>query len=494
MASIAGIISKNGEGNNGNGTARKLGKMLKLMRHRGPDNTIIRTLTDDRGAVGANETNLTPNRTYCTEVGTCPYILFDGELYNERSEQKSDVALFKAFYDAYGKDCFSRLEGTFSCAIIEEDEVILARDHVGARPLFYGSENGSFCFSTEMKGLVDHLRFNIQELAPGCIYSTKEGLKKFDPFVPALPEVGDLKEAANTLRELVTEAVRKRMDGVGGVSLSGGLDSSIVAAVAKEFNPDLRLFTGTIEKAPGPDLENAKIMAEFLGMEHHVYMISDSDITDFIPEAVWYLESFDEDCISGIISNYYVSKMVKEYTNCILVGEGADELFGGYRMVLKSPNVKNDEHREQLAQRLLDIAYNTALRRLDRAWMANGVNYRTPYLDAEVVAFSQKIPMAWKIYGENQVEKYILREAFRDMLPEKIANREKLRFAMGVGTDDVMDELISQKIDPKEIEQRPNGAYGLPFASFKELYYYDEFLRVFPPAYEKQTVRWDPFK
>ena len=102
--------------------------------------------------------------------------------------------------------------------------------------------------------------------------------------------------------------------------------------------------------------------------------------------------------------------------------------------------------------------------------------------------------MAWKIYGENQVEKYILREAFRDMLPEKIANREKLRFAMGVGTDDVMDELISQKIDPKEIEQRPNGAYGLPFASFKELYYYDEFLRVFPPAYEKQTVRWDPFK
>ncbi|MGB2799637.1 MAG: asparagine synthase-related protein, partial [Dehalococcoidia bacterium] len=189
-----------------------------------------------------------------------------------------------------------------------------------------------------------------------------------------------------------------------------------------------------------------------------------------------------------------VSRLAKEYADSVFVGEGADELFGGYRMVLKSPKVTSDEHREQLAQKLLDIAYNTALRRLDRAWMANAVNYQTPFLDAKVVAFSQKIPMEWKIYGEKQVEKFILREAFRDMLPEKIANREKLRFAMGTGMDDVMDALISKVIDPEEIKQRPNSAYGLPFATFKELYYYDEFLRLFPPAYEKQTVRWDPFK
>jgi asparagine synthase (glutamine-hydrolysing) len=115
-------------------------------------------------------------------------------------------------------------------------------------------------------------------------------------------------------------------------------------------------------------------------------------------------------------------------------------------------------------------------------------------LDLSVVAFSQKIAMDWKIHGESQVEKFILREAFRDMLPEQIANREKLRFAMGVGTDDVMDALISKEIDPEEITRRPQTAYGLPFASFKEIYYYDEFLRLFPPAYEKQTVRWDPFK
>lgn len=493
MASIAGIISQHGKINED--STKQLRKMLRLMRHRGPDNSIVRTLTDDRGAVGANEVNLTPQRTYCTALEQPPFILFDGELFNQRSEGQSDIELFRQYYEKYERDCFTRLEGSFSCAIVEKnDEVILARDHMGARPLFFGSDNSVFFFSTEMKALTDHVQFNVQELAPGCLYSTKKGMKEFQPFTPEVPELEDIKETASILRELLIEAVRKRMDGVGGISLSGGLDSSIVAVIAKEFNPDLHVFTGTIEKAPGPDLENAKLMAEFLGMEHHIYKISDTDITDFISDAVWYLESFDEDCISGIISNYYVSKMVKEHTNSVLVGEGADELFGGYRMVLKNPKVKSDEQRERLAQKLLEIAYNTALRRLDRGWMANSVDYQTPYLDAKVVAFSQKIPMEWKIYGEKQVEKFILREAFRDMLPEKIANREKLRFAMGVGTDDVMDELISDKIDPREIEQRPKAAYGLPFASFKELYYYDEFLRLFPPSYEKQTVRWDPFK
>jgi asparagine synthase (glutamine-hydrolysing) len=402
--------------------------------------------------------------------------------------------LFEEYYLKYGKDCFKHLDGSFSCAIVEENETILARDPVGARPLFYGAENGSLCFSTEMKGLRDYVRFDVIELPPGQLYSTQEGTRPFEPYAPEIPEIGNLNETAQTLRELVIEAVRKRVEGVGGVSLSGGLDSSIVAVIAKDFNPNLKLFTGSIKKAPGPDLEHAKLMADFLGLEHHIYLITDEDIMNFIPDAVWYLESFDEDCISGIISNYFVSRLAKEHTNSILVGEGADELFGGYRMVLKSPKVTGDDHREQLAQRLLDISYNTALRRLDRGWMANAVDYQTPFLDQKIVAFSQKIPMKWKIHGEKQVEKFILREAFRDMLPEKIANREKLRFAMGVGTDDVMDDLVSDVVDPKEIQDRPNAAYGLPYASFKEIYYYDEFLRFFPPAYEKQTVRWDPFK
>jgi asparagine synthase (glutamine-hydrolysing) len=446
--------------------------------------------------VGACEINLTPSTTHCTSINDePPYILFDGELYNERPDYQSDLELFKEYWEKYERDCFSRLDGSFSCAVVEKDEeVILARDHVGARPLFFGEADNIFYFCSEMKGLIDHIQFDIQELAPGQIYSTKKGIKDFEPVDAEVPQLGNLEEATRRLRKLLIAAVEARMEGMEAISLSGGLDSSIIAVIAKEFNPDLHLFTVTVQNAPGPDLENAKLMADFLGMKHHIYEITDSDITDFISDSIWYLESFDEDCISGILSNYYASKMVKEYSNTVLVGEGADELFGGYRMVLKNPKVKSAEQRERLAQKLLEISYNTALRRLDRAWMANAVSYKTPFLDNKIVAFSKKIPMDWKIYGENQTEKYILREAFRGMLPEEIVNREKLRFAMGTGMDDVMDEIVSRKIKPDEIKKRPKAAYGLPFASFKELYYYDEFLKLFPPSYEKQTVRWDPFK
>lgn len=494
MSSIAGIVSQRGklQGN----SPKLVGRMLKNMIHRGPDNSVVRSLRDDRGALGANEINIPDGKTFSSSLDEPPYILYTGAIYNDRHEWQNDVEIIREYYEKYDQDAFSRLDGSFSCAIVEKnEEVILARDHVGAVPLFYGWDNSTFCFSTEMKGLKDHVQFDIEELPPGCIYSTKKGKREFGAFSPETPDMPEtIDETAKIIRDQLIEAVKIRMPGVGGVSLSGGLDSSIIAAIAKEFNPNLQLFTGTVKSAKGPDLENAKLMAEFLGLEHHIYEITDNDIVDFIPEAIWYLESFDEDCISGILSNYYVSRLVKEFTDCVMVGEGADELFGGYRMVLKSPKVKSPEQRERLAKKLLEISYNTALRRLDRGWMANGVDYRTPFLDKRVVDFSQKIPMAWKIYGEKEVEKYVLREAFRDMLPEKIANREKLRFAMGTGMDDVMDGLISKIIDPKEIDQRPKAAYGLPFASFKELYYYDEFLQIFPPSYEKQTIRWDPFK
>ncbi len=495
MACIAGIVSQHGkiEGD----CAQMLGKMLKDMRHRGSDNSSLRSIPDNRGALGANEMNLSPERTICSSLEDAPYILFDGKLFNGRDDSdQRDIDLFKDMYQKYDRDCFSYMDGSFVCAIVEkDDEVILARDGIGTRPLFYGWNGETLHFSSEMKGLKDHVQFGIHELPPGHIYSSYHGLKQYQTFKPDVPDPGDsVKGAAEILRELMIDAVKRRMDDANAVSLSGGLDSSIVAAIAKTFNPDIKLFTGTVQRAKGPDLENAKLMADFLGLEHFVYEITDDDIESIIPEAIWYLESFDEDCVSGILSNYYVSRKVKEYSNAVLVGEGADELFGGYRMVLKNPKVKSPEQRDRLAKKLLDIAYNTALRRMDRSWMANGVLYKTPFLDTRVVAFAEKIPMKWKIYGENQIEKYVLREAFRDMLPEQIANREKLRFAMGTGMDDVMDDIISQKIDPEEFNKRPKAAYGLSFASFKELYYYDEFLKQFPPAYEKQTIRWDPFK
>ncbi|MBN2041344.1 MAG: hypothetical protein JW864_14990 [Spirochaetes bacterium] len=492
MAAITGIISTKGKILND--ASERVNIALDLMHYRGPDNRIARTLPGSSGAIGALELNLSSERTQCADIVRIPFILFDGELFNERSGNMTDAELFREYYMKYGKDCFSHLEGSYACAVIKEDETFIARDAVGSRPVFYGTENDTFCFSTEMKGLIGNIRFDIHELEPGNFYSTKEGLKPFKPYTVEVPDPENLEHAIKLVRDILIKAVGKRMKGVNAVSMSGGLDSSIIAAIAKEFNKDLLLFTGAIESADAPDLENAKLMAEFLKAEHYIYSITDDDVAEFIPQAIWHLESYDEDCVSGIIANYYVSRMAKEYCSSILVGEGADEIFGGYRMVLKSEHVKSSEHREELAKNLLAIAYNTALRRLDRGWMANGINYQTPFLDPELLALCAKIPMEWKIYGEKQVEKHVLREAFKDMLPEPIYKREKLRFAMGTGIDDVMDRIVSSAVDPEWINETPKSYYGMPFASFKELYYYDEFLQQFPPAYEKQTIRWDPFK
>ncbi|MGC9529866.1 MAG: asparagine synthase-related protein [Candidatus Bipolaricaulaceae bacterium] len=176
----------------------------------------------------------------------------------------------------------------------------------------------------------------------------------------------------------------------------------------------------------------------------------------------------------------------------MLVGEGADELFGGYFRELRQVPA---EEREQVAQRLVEIAYNTALRRLDRGWLANSVNYRAPFLDGSVVALSEAIPFDLKVHGaEESVEKWILREAFRDLLPKEIAGRPKLRFSRGSGVDDLMTELTAGKVSEQELAKHPRSSGGIPFNSPKELLYYRSFRKDFPPGYERLTVRWDPFK
>jgi len=188
--------------------------------------------------------------------------------------------------------------------------------------------------------------------------------------------------------------------------------------------------------------------------------------------------------------------MISDYTNCVVVGEGADELFGGYFHELQ--DIPDAEEKERVARKLVAIAYNTALRRLDRSWLANSVNYRTPYLDPEVVAFSNKLPMELKVrYDEGEartVEKWILRRAMRKWLPDEIANRPKLRFAGGTGVDDLMDELTADKVSEEEYRNNGQSEGGLELFSPKEVYYYQLFQNHFPVGYESMVARWDPFK
>ncbi len=488
MSAITGIVGK---------TVNKeqLNEMLKKIRHRGPDRFHI--LEIPNGGAAAGELTLSPRSTPALSGEEMPVVLLDGEIYNSLPEDTSNVESIRRLYVKEGKDCFSRLDGSFSCAVIDEEETILARDAVGARPLIYRQENGFLCFASEAKSLLNHVS-RVHELEPGFLFSTREGLKSFEPYDPPVPGFDTPEEAAGILEDILFKAIRKRMEdgAVKGVSLSGGLDSSIIAAVAKSIDPDIKLFSTTIKRYPSKDIKYARLMADYLGLEHHVYEITDEDIVSFIPDAVWFMETFDEDCISGAIANFYTSKMISDFTHCVLVGEGADELFGGYFRELK--NIPDPKEKERIAKKLVQIAYNTALRRLDRSWFANSVSYRTPFLDPEVVGLSNRIPMNLKVrYDEEEardVEKWILRRAMQKWLPPEIAARPKLRFAGGTGVDDLMDELTAGNVSQDEFQKNPKTENGLLLNSPKELHYYRLFRDKYPKDYEELVVRWDPFK
>ena len=487
MAGIAGIL----------GTAQQrdlVEAMLKTIEHRGPDKMRMHRTQRFCGGVCASDLSTPRGEGFALQDGTG--VFFDGDIYNERKEGESDADIALALYRKYGRTFASHLEGVFACAIIDENHVLLARDSVGVRPLYWGTtEAGDLCFASEAKALVG-IAEDVVDLPPATTYCSETGLAGYVPVHPPTQITASFSAAVNDVRKTLTEAVARRLaDGaVGACLLSGGLDSSIIAATAKELGADMPLITVGIKGAP--DIENARVMAEHLGMEHHVLLYESEEIRRSVPRAVYALESFDEDCVSGAITNLFASAKARQFTNCILSGEGGDELFGGYHLLKKLPT---EAERLRMMERLIAIAYNTAVQRLDRAMMGNSINYRTPFIDTHIIALALQLPVRWKIHDTGNgklIEKYILREAFKDLLPDQIYRREKLRFAAGTGTDDLMDDVAAGHSDTGEFSQESRTTTeGYILNSPKEMWYYQLFKEKFPaPCFERLVGRWDPDK
>ena len=487
MAGIAGITGSTQQ-------TETVEAMLNTIEHRGPDSVKVHRTEHFHGGVRAS-TLSAPRGDGFAQDGVVA-VLFDGDIYNEREGEKSDAQVALELYKKYGRTFASRLEGVFACAIQDGDGVLLARDAVGVRPLYWGTTKaGDFCFASEAKALVG-LADDVTELPPATTYCSKTGLAGYVPQYPSVSVGAAFNDAVGKLRKTMMQAVARRLDdgAVGACLLSGGLDSSIIAAATKELGADMPLITVGMKGAP--DLENAKLMAEHLDMEHHVLLYDAEQIRQSVPRAVWMLESFDEDCVSGAISNLFASAKASEFTNCILSGEGGDELFGGYHLLKDLPT---EAQRLRMMERLIAIAHNTAVQRLDRAMMGNSINYRTPFIDTDLIALALQIPVRWKIHDAGNgklVEKHILREAFKDLLPEMIYRREKLRFAAGTGTDDLMDAIARHTASGNSLNDETRmtpGGYTLN--SPKERWYYELFKTQFPaPCFEKLVGRWDPGK
>jgi len=484
MAGIAGVLGKDG------GT---LDRMLEKIRYRGPDETC----KHGNGTVhiGCNELKVggtRPGLSHWASRGARAVAL-DGRVYNGAGKSESDAAVILDLYDRYGDGFAARVDGDFACAVADGNRLILARDGAGIKPLYYGNDgDGNLCFASEAKALVD-ISFNIRHFPPGYVYSRETGFRRYKNEAVETPEYESEEQARKVVRDLLVEATEKRMrdQAVTGVLLSGGLDSSLIAWMAREIKPDIACFTVSMEE--GQDLPLAKDVAACLGLKHEILMFGEREIEEILPQAIRHQEMYEESCVHGAIANFLAGRFIKGKAKCVLTGEGADEFFGGYDGQYKE--ARNPEERAGIIEYLIQVAHNTALQRLDRLNAANSYESRTPFLDGKVMDFALKIPLESKIHGHEQTGKWILRGAFEGVLPDHIIYQTKRFFAQGSGVAYIMRRQAEKAISEDELK-RFNALEGNPrLASVEELYYYKIFKETLPhPSFDRLVGRWDPMR
>ncbi|MBI4531561.1 MAG: asparagine synthase B [Candidatus Latescibacteria bacterium] len=478
MCGIAGILYGH--------DIRTVEKMITTLRHRGPDGHGL--WHDAHCVLGHTRLSIID-----LEGGAQPmsdpegrsHIVFNGEIYNYRDLRaqigedrfctQSDTEVILHLYREDPIRHVERLDGMFAYAIVKDGEITLARDPLGIKPLYIGWHNGSLAFASEIKALLKTCD-TVKEFPPGYVYSSRTGLKRHYHLNPRSPNVSDIEAAKRGITERLQEAVRKRLiaDVPVGVFLSGGLDSSLIAAFARRHKDPLDSFSVGTEDSP--DRECAWHVAEFLGTRHHEYIYTIEKAIEALPEVIYYLESFDCSLVRSAIPNFFLAKLASHDVKVALSGEGSDELFAGYDYLKGiAPDVLQDE--------LLYITcalHNTNLQRCDRMSMAHGLEVRVPFLDVKLVDYAFRIPVGLKLPAQSKTEKWILRKVAEEVLPEEIVWRRKSKFAVGAGLGDKLAQFAEEQIGDAEFAHEREIGDGLFLRSKEELLYYRIFSEQYP--------------
>jgi asparagine synthase (glutamine-hydrolysing) len=410
-------------------------------------------------------------------------ITFNGEIYNHRllrekylSEETfqthTDTEVVLKLYDKMGADMVYLLDGMFAFVIQSEDEIFLARDPLGIKPLYMGEKNGTVYFASEIKALAQVID-DIHLVPPGHSYHSKTGWNSFyDIYQQVGMFDGDQESAREAIRMALKVAVIKRLmaDVPVGISLSGGLDSSIVAMVAQQASRNMHSFAVGMEGSR--DLTAARKMARLLGTNHHEYIYSEKEMVQALPQVIYHLESFDPALVRSAIPNYFLARLAADYVKVFLTGEGADELYAGYDYL------KAYTSSAMLQNELLGITaalHNTNLQRADRMSMAFGLEARVPFLDVDSVRLAFSLSPAWKLHSEKSPAKALLREAFANELPEEIVNRPKEKFSKGAGSSDVLANLARETIGDDQFQSERGRLlfeWGYRLLNKESIYYY----------------------
>ena len=366
-------------------------------------------------------------------------------------------------------------EGHLAEAKATPQGLILVRDQLGRAPLYYGkTADGTLCFASEVKALLEGTH-DINEVLPGHRYDSREdGLQPYFQLEKQEPLERPVEDIAQELHRRLADSVERRVVESGGYVgswLSGGLDSSTMAALARPYVDTLYTFAAGISDAP--DLQHARAVAEYIGTDHHEVIVTFDDMMDALPDVIYHLESFDALLVRSSITNYLVAKAASDYVPAVLSGEGGDELFAGYDYI-KTLDL------EALPDELIDITnrlHNTALQRVDRSASAHGTIAHVGFLDPAVVDYAMRIPPDLKLH--DGVEKWILRKAMDGMLPESVLDRTKAKFWEGAGVGEQLSRHAEDQISDSEFARERYLSNGEILNTKEELMNYRVFREMF---------------
>ncbi len=506
--------------------------MSKKIRHRGPDWSGV--YTGDNAILSHERLSivdpLSGKQPLVSDDGKI-ILAANGEIYNHKEIRKefegkynfqtgSDceaiIPLYKKFRESGDFTLMiEKLSGIFAFALYdsENDVYLVVRDEIGVIPLYQGWDKaGRFYVASELKALEGECQ-TIEEFPNGHYFYSKDEKpvrwykrewENFDAVKNNPRATDDKGEIINPsviekVRNGLESAVKQQLmsDVPYGVLLSGGLDSSIIAAITQKFSkkriesdskeaawwPQLHSFAIGLEGSP--DLIAAQKAADYIGTVHHEVHFTIQEALDALPDVIYHIETYDITTVRASTPMYLLARVIKSMgIKMVLSGEGSDELFGGYLYFHKAPDAK--EFHEELVRKMSKLHLYDCLR-ANKSLMAWGVEGRVPFLDKEFIDIAMSLNPSDKMNirlpdGKQRMEKWILRKAFENMLPEEICWRQKEQFSDGVGYNwiDTLKKMTEEKVSDAEFARRENRFPVNPPKTKEEYYYREIYSKLFP--------------
>jgi asparagine synthase (glutamine-hydrolysing) len=478
-------------------------RMLDRLTHRGPDGGGHQQLSHAwLGHRRLAIVDLEGGGQPLHDTDRALWLVGDGEVYNHARlrtelEQRGHTFLTRSDHEtilhllaADGPEALTRLWGMFAVVAAGEDgSFVAARDRIGIAPLYWVRDGDTVVFGSELKAFDPDRRNDVEPFPPGHTWSPDSGLERFHALPAgrsaAVAGLLGVEEGAGEPPEAVFAAIRDTLvtavercmvaDVPIGTLLSGGLDSSIVTAIAARIAKDQgwRLPTFSTGLADSEDLAAARQLASELGTEHYERVYTEDELIDWVPEVIGVLESFDPQLVHSTVPNLLVSKLASRHVKVVLIGEGADELFAGYSHY---GEIESDDELHAALIETIEGLHAGGLQRVDRVAGVNGLEPRLPFLDVDLVELGLALPARWKLAHEDRAEKWLLRKAFEGWLPDELLWRRKAQFGEGTGARDVLREHYGALVDAEEFA-RERGLVDPPLRTPEELAYFRLFQR-----------------